>query len=86
MATIINPVPNINGTAKNVLMDQILAARAALRAAIRAMEDAAPNGRDYQIGGDLAASRAESDRRILAVMEIADLYGKDANQLADLDG
>lgn len=78
----IRPVPCLNGDQKQTLLDQITRAHHALMEAAMAMSQAAPNGRNYQLGGDLKADRAESDRRIEAVQTIAHQYWLDAVVLA----
>lgn len=78
----IQPIPCLNGDQKQTLLNQITHAHHALMEAAMVMCQAAPNGRNYQLGGDLKADRAESDRRIEAVQAIAHQYWRDAVVLA----
>lgn len=50
--TLVFPTVHRNGTNGNDLLEQITEARHALRIAIKAVENAAPNGRDYYVQGD----------------------------------
>jgi len=60
------PSIHLNGTSKNELLEQQIEALRALRAAIAALRQAAPNGRDYYPQGTAAAARAlaEHSRRL----------------------
>jgi hypothetical protein len=72
----ITPTIHLNGTSGAVLLEQQLKARAALRAAIDAMVDAYPNGRDYypQRAGAGAQAQREHEARVAAVAAVADQY------------
>jgi hypothetical protein len=48
MTSFIAPTVNLNGTSGPVLLEQVLTAREAVLDAFRALQAAAPNGRDYQ--------------------------------------
>ena len=67
----IHPTIHSNGTSKQALYDQMRAAWDALRAARRAIADAAPNGRDYYPQGDEAFREAvrQHHARLKAVGE-----------------
>lgn len=70
----IKPTIHLNGTSRERLAEAYAAAVVALRAAIRATEDTAPNGRDYYPQGDgaqMTAIREHTDRmqRIRSVLE-----------------
>lgn len=59
MAVISKPTVNLNGTDRDTLLQQHLDAAEALRAAIKALDEAAPNGRDYlPPGGDIKVAIA----------------------------
>jgi hypothetical protein len=63
--TLLIPTVHRNGTSGKELLDQILEARAALRVAIKALQNACPNGRDYYVQGDRTIHQAleqHSDR------------------------
>ncbi len=46
------PTVHMNGTSKNELISQLETAVSAIRVAVTALENAAPNGRDYYPQGD----------------------------------
>lgn len=48
LTPLVKPQISINGTARQTLVDQQIAVLEALRATLSAMDDAAPDGRDYQ--------------------------------------
>jgi hypothetical protein len=52
----LNPIPNLNGTSREELIDLRLAARDALFAAMKALGEMRPHGRDY-IGNSEAYQR-----------------------------
>jgi len=52
------PTIHMNGTSAKSLIDQNRAAWNALRAAVEALDAAAPNGRDYYPQGDYAIGEA----------------------------
>ena len=52
------PTVHLNGTSRQSLIDDNDAAYNALRAAVRALEKAAPNARDYYVQGDGAFANA----------------------------
>lgn len=71
------PTIHLNGTSKGELMRQLQAASAALLDAIHAMQNAAPNGRDYYPQGDNAiqAATVEHSARITKVEDVrAEIY------------
>jgi hypothetical protein len=55
------PTVHLNGTGRAQLVEPLQAAARALRAAIAAVEDAAPNARDYYPQGPGAFERARSE-------------------------
>ena len=59
------PTVHLNGTGKAALVDGIEAAHRAVAAALDALAEAAPNGRDYYPQGSDAIGRAiaEQDRK-----------------------
>jgi len=67
------PTVHLNGTNGAELRDRLLDAVIALRAAMNAMYDAAPHGRDYYVQGDGATSAAmrEHADRLAIVGEVA---------------
>lgn len=66
------PTIHLNGTSRAELMEQFQNAHNALYQAMRALEDCAPNGRDYYPQGDSALSVAVAEHvaRILAVKSV----------------
>ena len=74
----IAPVPNHNGSPADDLAKQMMEVCHALEAALRLMDKWSPHGRDYQIGGDYQADRAECMRRLRVVSELAEQYEREA--------
>ena len=80
MGSIAKPTVHLNGTGAETLMRQFEKAGQALRAALQALRDAAPNGRDYYPQGPNALRKAQEDhearlQRLDAVLrEIKELY------------
>ena len=74
----IAPVPNHNGSPADDLAKQMMEVSNALEAARRVMSKWCPHGRDYQIGGDYQADRAECMRRLHVITELVDQYEKEA--------
>jgi hypothetical protein len=72
------PVVNINGTKRQVLVDVRIEARDAVRAAMRALDECSPHGRDYQTAakGQLEIYR-QKHRERYAVLD------RMANELED---
>jgi len=68
------PVIHINGTGRESLAQRVLAAREALRNALDALNEAAPNGRDYYPLGECAFRQAarEHHARIGKLVSVAD--------------
>ena len=60
---ITTPTININGTSARALLEQHLTAIEALRAAITKVQEAAPNGRDYQTAPANSFSHAQQEHR-----------------------
>jgi len=66
------PQLNINGTDRDVLLDDYLRARKALNHAIEALCAAAPHGRDYQTlhAGSLSLALSEHADRMVALRKV----------------
>ena len=66
------PTIHLNGTSPEALYEQQAAVAEKLRAAIRALDEAAPNARDYYTQGQGAFYQAnnEHSRRILALQAV----------------
>ena len=60
MNDIIVPTIHLNGTSKHQLLNELTGALNALHLAIEAVQDAAPNGRDYYIQGPDAGAKAQA--------------------------
>jgi hypothetical protein len=63
MANTMIPTVHFNGTLKEELISLHLNAANAVRAAIRAVSQASPNGRDFYVQGDGALHKAEAENR-----------------------
>ena len=74
----IAPVPCLNGSPADALVEQCMEVAHALDAACEVMRLWQPHGRDYQIGGDYQADRAEFIRRLRLVEELAQQYRTEA--------
>ncbi len=74
----ISPKPWINGSSAERLVDQMMTVHRALEDAAHQMRLWQPHGRDYQIGGDYQADRAEFIRRLRLVEELAQQYRTEA--------
>ena len=68
------PTIHLNGSGKRALLDQACAAGDALRAALQALAEATPDGRDYYPQGNhaAAAARADHEARHRKVQEVLD--------------
>ncbi len=77
----IAPVPNLNGSPRQTLVEQTMEIFHALEAAITLMARYQPHGRDYQIGGDFNADRDEYRRRLCVLDELATQYMTEAQDL-----
>ncbi len=74
------PSLHLNGSSADALIEQLTEAGHALRQALRALDDAAPNARDYYVLGDEAfakamrehLSRVERVRSVL--LEVASIH------------
>jgi len=66
------PIVNINGTSRKQLLEQYLAALLALQVTVKAVQDAAPHGRDYVHGGNISAAIAEHVERLAVLQRVAD--------------
>lgn len=79
----IAPVPNLNGSKASDLADQMFTVSHALEEAADAIRKWQPHGRDYQIGGDYQADRAEFLRRLRLVEELAQQYETEGVAVSD---
>lgn len=72
----ITPTVHLNGTSGGALLEQILKARAALDAALDAMREAEPNGRDFYPQGNNAINTAIAEHlaRIKSVEGVLQQY------------
>jgi hypothetical protein len=69
---LIVPQINLNGTDRDTLLDQQCNVRSFLVGALRAMQEAAPNGRDYQLRpADLAPAVAAWRERMQMIEALA---------------
>ena len=68
------PTIHLNGTGSKALLEQLRDASDALDAALKAMGEAYPHGRDYYPQGQEAIYRAtaEADKRLVAVRTVKD--------------
>ncbi len=74
------PTVHLNGTSEERLLDGYTHAMSALLNAIKAMEDCAPNGRDYYVNdGDISAAAAEHAARVASLVAVR----CDLNELAE---
>lgn len=82
------PSVHINGTGKAELERQLEAAVGAVRAAVRAVEDAQPNGRDYYVQGPDATGRAivEHVARLNRLKSVEDELAEIWQHVADAEG
>jgi len=71
------PKVNLNGTSAKALTAQVVAVREALEALDKALAEASPHGRDYQLQPevDLAEARGFHAANRAYVSEMADAYG-----------
>jgi len=81
----IAPVPNHYGSTKQALVEQAMQVHRALEFAAALMRQWQPHGRDYQIGGDYNADRAEFLRRLKIVETLASQYESEAYSLSTID-
>lgn len=67
------PTIHLNGTSRDTLLEQVTDAYSAVKAAIAAVQQAAPNGRDYYPQGNDAIGTAmrEHADRIRKLTEVA---------------
>ena len=73
----ISPLPQLGGTRADTLLRQRSDAIAALRAAMAALQETSPNGRDYPSGDGLDAAVRQHKQRVRAVQSVIDgLYGE----------
>jgi hypothetical protein len=77
------PIVNLNGTSRKALIDQRTESCATLRAAIKALCEMRPNGRDFQTaeGGAYEKARQGHEQRIAALQAVHDDLMKEAEYL-----
>jgi len=73
LITVMAPTVHVNGTAREVLLEQNLNAASAVRKAIEALGQAAPNGCDYYPQGP-AAIRAAVEQHVQRVRRLLSVY------------
>ena len=85
--TMVLPMVHRNGTALETLVEQRREAGGAVREAIAAMEQMAPNGRDYYPApGRFAEAVAQHKRRVLLLHGLLAELQAEAEAIADSDG
>ena len=74
MTDITIPTIHLNGSSKQTLMDDLLAAHKAIEVAIDKMRACAPNGRDYYIKGEGVIMKAQDEHweRCRKLQEVCD--------------
>lgn len=80
------PTIHLNGTSASALYEQTVRAYDAVRAAMIAVGDACPNGRDYYPQGPHALSEAltEHDQRLLRLKSVMEELEDMAAHIADV--
>jgi len=80
------PTVHLNGTSKNALREQALDAVEALDKALKAMAEAAPNGRDFYPQGEvvLVQAQVEHRARMKEVEQVASEYRAMVNAIDEL--
>lgn len=69
----IQPIPNINGSAANDLLAPRMKAYASLQSAIQYLSQSAPHSRDYPLAPErYEADRQEHAKRLLALKDLQD--------------
>lgn len=81
------PTVHLNGTSKRELASQLETAANSLRAAIQALEEASPNGRDYDLFANADSftnasdqHRARHERLCVVYSELMDIWEHVADQ------
>ena len=79
------PTIHLNGTSKQALLDQVLDAAHAVQDAIKALENATPNGRDYYPQGAdaIKLAIAEHTARVTKLKEVFGELAKLAIHISD---
>jgi hypothetical protein len=85
MKTPMTPTLHLNGSSAPHLRDQLCDVAEALRKAMRAIEQAGPNARDYYPQGEYAypQARAEHDSRLKRIRDVLDEYEQIHDNLMD---
>lgn len=79
------PTIHLNGTSGQELLDQVLNACHSLNTALSALDNAAPNGRDYYTQGPAALPMAQNEHqaRVTKVRGVLDEMQQLAEAIAD---
>jgi hypothetical protein len=80
------PTIHLNGTSRDALLEQATDAGNAIRQAMKAVEDAEPNGRDYYPQGSDALSKAQKEHvaRLVKLRSVYDEYAAIAEDIAGI--
>lgn len=70
LATVVTPIIHLNGDRKETLLDNLLVAYKALRAAKLALQQYVPNARNYRTGCHMREARAQHLARLGALEAI----------------
>jgi hypothetical protein len=83
MTNLAIPTVHLNGTSADDLIEGLVKARHALNEAMKALMDAAPNGRDYyvQTPSTFSVAQDQHDKRVRAVVAICDDLGEIAQAI-----
>jgi 2-phospho-L-lactate guanylyltransferase (CobY/MobA/RfbA family) len=83
MTTLATPTVHLNGTGKSDLIEGLIKARHALNEAMKALMDAAPNGRDYyvQTPSTFPLAQEQHAKRVHAIGAIYDELGEIAQAI-----
>lgn len=66
------PMVHLNGTSRRELTEQYENAARAVRDALKAVGESAPNGRDYYLQGTLPQAQREHESRITRLASVLD--------------
>lgn len=81
-AHLVLPIVHLNGTSRERLIEQLCDAGGAVIAAIEALAQTAPNGRDYYpVPGLLARAEEQHRRRIAGLVALHDELATEAEAL-----
>lgn len=84
MSTLTLPTVHLNGTSRNSLLDDYIAAMDAIRLAMKALQSAAPNARDYyvQAGDTFCMAQNQHFIRLARLRETLDELNAIAEHVA----